>query len=190
GRRVGDVGDDVAHLLDVAQDAHALARQELLGDGAGGNAADGLAGAGAAAAAVVAAAVLGVEGEVGVARAVLVFQPLVVAAALVGVAEQDADGSAVGGALEDAGPDLRQVLLLALGDELRLPRPAAPQVGQEVLGAEGQPGRAAVDDEQVAGAVADAGRGEAEQLAERITGHDGHYTPARGARQARPGPRT
>src|SRR5205085_3987999 len=119
GRRVGDGGDDMTHLLDVAEDAHALARQELLRDGADGDAAYRFAGAGAAAAAVVAAAVLGVEGEVGVAGSVLVLQLLVVAAALVGVAEEDADRRAVGGALEDAGPDLRHVLLLALGDELR-----------------------------------------------------------------------
>ena len=42
---------------------------------------------------------------------------------------------AVGLALEDAGPDLGHVLFLALRDDLRLARPAAAQVGQQVVDA-------------------------------------------------------
>ena len=173
-RRVGDVGDDGADLLDVAEDADALPGQEFLGDGPGGDPADGLAGAGPAAAAVVAQAVLGVEGEVGVAGPILVLDVAVIAAALVAVAEEDADRGAVGHALEDAGPDFRQVLFLALRDDLRLPRPAAAQVGQQVLDAERQTGRAAVDDDEVARAVADAGGGDAEQFAEGVAWHKGN----------------
>ena len=113
---------------------------------AGGDPADGFAGAGTAAAAVVAEAVLGVEREVGMAGAVLVLDVAVIAAALVAVAEEDADGRAVGLALEDAGPDFRHVFFLALRDDLRLARPAAAQVGQQVLHAQRQARRAAVDD--------------------------------------------
>src|SRR5205823_2301180 len=72
GGGVGHPGDHVAHLLDVADDAHPVAGEQLAGDGAGGHAADGLAGAAAAATPVVAPSVLGVEGEVGVAGPVLV----------------------------------------------------------------------------------------------------------------------
>ena len=75
-------------------------------------------------------------------------------------------------ALEDAGPDFGNVLLLALGDNLRLSRTTAAQVGQQVVHAQRQAGRATVDDEEVAGAVADAGRGDAEQFAEGIAWHD------------------
>src|SRR5262249_11321128 len=157
--------------LDVAQDPDALLGEELLGDGPGGDATERLAGAGAAAAPVVAEAVLGVEGEVGVAGAGLVLDVVVGAAVRVGGAEGDADGGAVGPALEDAGPDLRQVFLLALADDLGLAGAAAAQVGQQVLDRQRQPRRAAVDDGEVAGTVADAGRGDAEQLAERIAGH-------------------
>src|SRR5207253_2646817 len=142
--------------------AHAVAGQQLLGDGAGGDAADGFARRGAAAAAVVAEAVLGVEGVVGVAGAVLVLDVAVVAAALIAVAEEDAERGAVGAPLEDAGEDFRGVVLLTLGDELRLAGPAAAQVGQQVVLGQRQAGRAAVDDDDVAGAVADAGGGDAE----------------------------
>ena len=109
--------------------------QKLLGDGPGGDPADRFAGAGSAAAAIVAEAVLGVEGEVGVAGAILVLDVAVIAAALIGVAKEDADRGAVGLALEDAGPDFRQVLFLPLRDDLRLPRPAAAQVGQQIVDA-------------------------------------------------------
>src|SRR5207248_2964423 len=122
--------------------------------------------------AVVAEAVPGVEGVVGVAGAVLVLDVAVVLAALVGVAEQDADRRAVGATLEDARPNLRLVVLAALRDDLRLPRAPPAQVGQQVLDAQRQARRAAVDDDQVAGAVADAGGGDAEQLAEGVAWHD------------------
>ena len=85
---------------------------------------------------------------------------------------EDADRRAVGLALEDAGPDFRHVVLLALGDELRLPRPAAAQIGQQIVHAQRQTRRAAVDDAQIAGTVADAGGGDAEQFAEGVSRHN------------------
>src|SRR5262249_35142714 len=187
--RIADGRDDLADLLDVAQHAHPLLSQQLLRDGAGGNTTDGLARRRPAAAAVVAETVAGVEGEIGVAGAILGLDVGVILAALVGVAEQDADRRAVGAALEDAGPDLRHVLLLALGHDLRLPRPAAAQVRQQVLDRERQSGGAAVDDEQIAGPVADAGGRDTEQLAEGIAWH-GLRTAAGGAgRKLDSGPR-
>src|SRR5262249_2344069 len=171
-RRVGNLGDDAADLLDVAEHAHALCGEQLLGDGGGGHAAERLARAGAAAAAVVAKAVLGGEGVIRVARPVLVLDVTVVAAALVGVLEQNADGRAIRLALEDTRPDLRQIRLVALRDDLRLPGAAAAQVGEEVVHAERQAGRAAVDDGEVARSVADAGGGGAAQSAEGVAWHD------------------
>ena len=74
-----------------------------------------LAGAGPAAAAVVATAVLGVEREIGVARAILVLDVAVIAGCAGRCCERAMPiGGAVGHALEDAGPDLGHVLFLAL----------------------------------------------------------------------------
>ena len=49
----------------------------------------------------------------------------------------------------------------------------------DFLNAQRQAGRTAVDDFKVAGTVADAGRGDAKQLAEGIAWHDENYTAAR-----------
>src|SRR5262249_40926207 len=59
-----------------------------------------------------------------------------------------------------------------LRHDLRLSRPAAAQIRQQVVDRQRQTGRTAVDDNQVAGTVADAGGRDAEQLAERIAWHD------------------
>ena len=175
-RRVGDVGDDLADLFDVAEDADAGAGEQFLGDGPGGDAGNRLAGAGPAAAAVVAVAVLRVERVVGVAGPVLVGNVRVVAAALVGVAEEDADGGAVGLALEDARPDFRGVVFLPLRRQLRLARLAALQVRDQIVNAQFEAGRTAVHDAQVARAVADAGGGDAEEFAECVACHAGDCT--------------
>ncbi len=100
------------------------------------------------------------------AGAILVLDFVIILAALVLVAEEDADGRAVGLALEHARPDFGLILFLALRDDLRLPRPAAAQVGQQVIDAQRQAGRAAVDDDDVTRTVADPSRGDAKQLAE------------------------
>src|SRR5205823_5072346 len=134
--------------------------------------ANGFAGARTAAAAVVAQAVLGIEGEVGVAGAILVLDVRVVLAVLIGVAKQDADRGAVGLALEDARPDLGNVLLLALRDDLRLAGAAPPQIGQQVVDAEREAGRTAVDDAHVPRPMTDAGGGDAKQFSEGIARHD------------------
>ena len=123
--------------------------------------------------AMVAPPVLGVETEIRVSGTVLVAEVVVIAAALVAVAKDDAEGSAVGDALENAGPDFRQVFFLALGNELGLTGAAAAEVGQEVLDAERHSGRTAVDDDDVTRPVADAGGGDAEQLSEGIACHRG-----------------
>ena len=151
-RRVGDVARDVADLLDVAErrgrrcrarsflaTAPAATRQMV------SRALD------AAAAAVVAEAVLGVEGEVGVAGAVLVLDVAVVVAALVARCGTGCRCD-VPSVLPSKTPDQISgvVLLVALGDDLRLPRPAAAQVGQQVVDGQRQPRRAAVDDDDVA----------------------------------------
>ncbi len=73
-------------------------------------------------------------------------------------------------ALEDAGQDLGGVGLVALRGDARLPGPAAVEVGQQVLDREREPGRAAVDDDDVARPVALAGGGDAEGLPKELPG--------------------
>jgi len=68
---------------------------------------------------------------------------------------------------------------VALGDDLRLPRSATAQVGKEVVRAERETRRTAVNDNDVTGAVTDAGGGDAEQLAESVACHEGDYTRPR-----------
>ncbi len=63
------------------------------------------------------------------------------------------------------------IVLLALGDDFRLARSAAAQVGQQVFDTQRQPRRAAVDDDEVTGAVADAGSGDAKQFAKGVAWH-------------------
>src|SRR5207247_595592 len=94
---------------------------------------------------------------------VFVLDIRIVLAVLIGVVEKNADGGAVCPPIEHSRPDLRDVFFFALGDDLRLPRPAAAQVGQQILNAQRQAGRTAVNDCKVAGTVADAGRGDAKQ---------------------------
>ena len=71
---------------------------------------------------------------------IFVFDIAVVLAVLIGVAEQDGEGGAVGPALEDAGEDLRQVFFLALGDDARLSRSAAARSGSRSSSPRGRPG--------------------------------------------------
>src|SRR5262249_61536634 len=111
-----------------------------------------------AAAAVVADAELGVERVIRVAGAVLVLDFGVVATPLVFVLEEQADGGAVGDAVEDAGPEFGRVRLVPLGGEGRLAGPAAAEVGEEIVDGEGQPGPAAVGDASRTRAGADARR--------------------------------
>src|SRR5436190_1639682 len=79
------------------------------------------------------------------------------------VAKQDADGCAVGLALKDAGPDFRDIFFLALRDDVRLPRTSAAQVRQQIVHAQFQPRRTAVNDGEVSRPMADARRGDAKQ---------------------------
>src|SRR5579875_2085796 len=170
-RWVWDVRDHIADLFDVAEDANAFAGEEFLGHSAGGDTTDGLAGAGAAAAAVIAQAILGIEGEISVSRTIFIFNIPVILTALVGVAKQDCNGRTVRQALEDAGPDLRHVLFLALRDDFRLAWPATAQVGQQIVHAQRHSGRATINDDSVTGTVADAAGGNAKQLSKSVAWH-------------------
>src|ERR1019366_8982269 len=104
------------------------------------------------------------EGEVGMPGSIFVLDVAVITAALVAIAEDDAERGAVGLALEDTGPDFWEVFFLALRNNARLAGPAAAQVRQQVVNAQGQARRATVDDAKIARPVADAGRGDAKQL--------------------------
>ena len=61
--------------------------------------------------------------------------------------------------------------LVALRDDGALAGTAARQVGDQVLYAQGQPRRAPVDDDEVAGTVRFAGSGDAERLPEAVARH-------------------
>ena len=168
GGGVRDVGGHITDPRYVPQNPYPRKAEHLLGDRPRRHSAHRLAGAAPPAAAVVAEAVLRVEGVIGVAGAVLVLDVAVVGAALVGVAEEEADRGSVGFSVEDARPDLRRVGLVALRGQFGLTGPAAGEVGQKILDGEFQSGRAAVDNTEIPGAVTDAGRGDPEQLAERV----------------------
>jgi hypothetical protein len=171
GRGIRDVGDSAADLLDVAEYAHADCGQQFLGDRCCRNAAQRLARARPPAAAVVAETILGVEREVRVARPVLVLDLRVILAALVLVAEEDADGRAIGLALKHAGPDLRHIFFLSLRHQLGLAWPASAKVRAKIIHGERQSRRAAIDDAQVTRPMADASRGHAEQFTKGVAGH-------------------
>ena len=71
-----------------------------------------------------------------------------------------------------------RVGLVALGGQLALAGPAAGEVGEQILDGQLQPGRAAVDNTKIPGPVADARRGDPEQLAERVACHARDYIAA------------
>ena len=96
-------------------------------------------------------------------------------------AEEQPDRRAVRFSFEDTGPDLGHVRFVALSGEFRLPRPTAAEVGQEIFDRQLETRRAAVDDAQVAGAVADPGGGDAKELAERVACHERDYSGSRPA---------
>src|SRR5262249_42058501 len=109
-RLIGNGSAHVPNLSDIADNPNAMLTKQLFGDSSRRDPAQGLAGAGSAAAAIVAEAIFGVECEVGMPWPVLVLDLAVIRTALIGVAEEDADGRTVGLALEDAGPDFGNVL--------------------------------------------------------------------------------
>ena len=167
----GDGGgvDDGLEVLDAFDpcdnfEAGGEVGDDLAGDGGGGDAADGFAGAGAAAALPVADAVFGIVGVVGVAGTVFGSHFRVGFRAGVLVADHDGDGRSEGEAIEDAREDFAAVEFLARGDDFALAGAAAVEVLLDIFRGEGQAGRAAVDDNADAAAVAFTPCGNAEQL--------------------------
>lgn len=159
---LGYVGDDV--------DGKLLA-QPFFCHCAGGDAGGSFAGGASAAAPVVADAVFVPVGVVGVAGAELAGDCTVVFAALVGVADEEGDGGAGGCAFKHAGEDFHLVGFAALGNVAAGAGFAAVEVGLDVGFAEGEAGRAAVDDAADARAVAFAEGGNGEELSEGVACH-------------------
>jgi len=105
----------------------------------------------------------------------------VVAAALVGILDQQGDRRAGGDlaaeaggdrlVLEHAGEDAHRVGFAALADELALARAAFVEPDLNVLRIETDPRRAAVDDAAQRRAVALAPGGHAEEMAEAVVRH-------------------
>lgn len=92
-------------------------------------------------------------------------------AALVPVADEDRNAGAGGPAFEDAGKDLRRVRLVALRDDAALAGTAAGEVGRQVILAERETGRTAVDDDEVSGTVRLPAGGNPERLPEAVARH-------------------
>ena len=159
-------------LRQVAADGDPVALAEPLArDRARGDAHRGLAGRRSAAAAVVADAVLLPVRVVGVAGSERVRDIRVVPAPLVLVADQERDRRPGRAPLEHAGQDLDRVRLASLRDVARRARTATVEVALDVVLAEREAGRTAVDDAADRGSVRFAERRDAEQLAYRIAGH-------------------
>ena len=127
--------------------------EHLFGNCRGGDTADGFAGGGAAAAGAGADAVFRVVGVVGVAGAVFRGHFIVSAGALVGVADEDGDGTAEGDAVLQAGEDFCGVGLLAWSDDFRLAGAAAVELVLDLRLRNGNARRAAVDDHANAATV-------------------------------------
>ena len=136
----------------------------------------------------VAQAVLAPVGVVGMAGAEGVEDVAVVLAALVGVADQQADRRAGGQALVDAREDLHRVGLVALRHVAAGAGAAAVEFGLDVGFAQRHAGRAAVDHAADGRAVAFAEVGDAKEFAEGAARHAGILEGPR--RASRLGPRT
>src|SRR5690606_34342627 len=105
------------------------------------------------------------------AGAVHVLQVVVVAALLVLVADDEADGRAERGALEHTAQELHRVALRACRAQGRAARAAAVQLVLHGIRVERQTRRAAVDDPADGRAVAFTEGDKAEKLAEGVAGH-------------------
>ena len=162
-----DVSFEVVDGLDVgdALVAGEVAQENFAGDGAGGDAADGFAGGGAAATGDGADAVFGVVGVVGVGRAVGGLHLRVGGGALVGVADEDADGGAGGEAVFDAAEDFGFVSFFAGSDDFALAGATAVEFFLEVLDREGDFRGAAVNDDTNTGTVGFSPSGNAKERA-------------------------
>src|SRR4051812_18979585 len=159
-----ELHDGAAHLD--------LGTQDLAGDGAGGDPHRRFARRLAAAAAIITHAVFLEVGVVGVARAELVLDLAVVAAALVDIVDVQRDRRAGRDALEHAGQDFHGVRLLALRHEARLAGAALLHPDLDVGFAQGNARRRAVDHAADRRPVAFAPAGEPEEGAETAAGHD------------------
>ncbi len=154
--------------------------QQLPGDGTGGDPPDGLTGRGPAASPMVADAVLGVVGVVGVARSVDVLEMVVGARVLVLVSHHQRQRGAGGPPLEDSREDLDPVGLVPLGDQPTLPGAPAVEVELDLVGGDGKPCGATVEDHADGRAVRLPERRDAEEMPEAT----GHGTRLSGTRSA------
>jgi hypothetical protein len=109
--------------------------------------------------------------EVGVRRPELRAHLLVVAAALILVAHHHGDGRAEGDAVVNAREDLDGVGLAPLRRDVALARPAAIELALNLLDGDGQPRRAAVDDDAHGGSVGLAEGRDAKRGPEGISRH-------------------
>ncbi|RMR61225.1 hypothetical protein ALP83_00869 [Pseudomonas syringae pv. actinidiae] len=164
---------DRAQLAHVAANDDALGCQVFLGNRPRCHAHGGFPCRTATAAAVIADTVLVVVGVIGMGWTEQVLDGRVVLGLLVSVADQQAYGGTGGFALEDAGEDLDLIGLLTLRGMAAGARLAPVQIALQVLQVQLQPRRAAVDDSDQRRAVAFAGGGDSEQLAESVAGHAG-----------------
>ncbi len=165
-----------AHGDERAADAEI--RDDLAGNGAGGDPRRGFARRGTPAAAIVADAVFHVIGEIRMARPVAPRDVGIVLRALVGVLDHHADrrsrrhqrlAVALG---HHAGEHPHRIVLAPLRREFRLPRLALVQIGLNLGLGEADARRAAVDHAAKRDAVALAPGGDSEKMAEGVVRHE------------------
>ncbi len=177
-------GTDLAQLRQEPAHQHAIPLLEpLLGDHARGDAHGGFARRRAPAAARIANAVLLPVGVIRMARTELLGDVAVILAALIGIADQQADRRAGGTAFVHAGQDLDLIGLAARRGVPALAAGTALQIVGELFRRNLQAGRAAVDDAADRRPVRFAKGGDSEQLAERIGTHARRLIAARPARR-------
>ncbi len=165
-RRVDRIAAD---LGDPGMDPHLGNHQPC--DAARRDARRGLARARPAAAAIVADAIFGVIGIIGVAGAISLGDVAIILRPLIDIVDHQADRCAGGLALEHARQDAHPVGFLPLRRVARLAGAALVEERLDVVLAERQPRRAAVDNRAERGPVAFPPGGEAQNASEAVETH-------------------
>lgn len=167
---------DRTQLAHIAADHDTLGLQVFAGNGTGRHAHGCFPGGRTPTTTVVAHTVFMVVGVIGMCRAEAVFDRRVVLGFLIGIANQQADWTAGGFALENAGEDFHFIRFLPLGCVPAGARLAAIQIALQITCVEFQPGRAPVDNSHQRRTMAFASSGNSKKSAKGVSGHARNLT--------------